>query len=59
MPTEALRPKLDPDPHDTYVKKVFGELPQARAFFRACLPENPDRGAAAKRHMESDPDVIQ
>ena len=40
MPTQAPRPKLAPDPHDTYVKKVFGELPQARAFFRAYLPEN-------------------
>jgi hypothetical protein len=40
MPTQAPRPKLAPDPHDTYVKKVFGELPQARAFFRAYLSEN-------------------
>ncbi len=40
MPPQAPQPKPAPDPHDTYVKKVFGELAQARAFFRAYLPEN-------------------
>jgi len=40
MPTQPPRPKAVNDPHDTYVKKVFGELAQARAFFRAYLPED-------------------
>jgi len=40
MPSQPPQPKPASDPHDTFVKKVFGELAQARAFFRAYLPED-------------------
>ena len=40
MATQPARQKKAPDAHDTYVKKVFRQIPQARAFFRAYLPDD-------------------
>jgi hypothetical protein len=39
MPAKNTRPDPAVNPHDAYAKSVFGEIPQARAFFRDYLPE--------------------
>ena len=40
MATQSARQEKAAIPHDTYAKKVFSQLPQARAFFRAYLPDD-------------------
>ena len=40
MAAQDARSESISNPHDAYAKSVFGEIPQAREFFRAYLPED-------------------